>query len=407
MVSDLPRKFVPESRRIAVVAYTEYPWDPRVRREAESLASEGFTVHVIAAEPRSGRSPDHLGGVHLHELPLPIRRGSKLRYAYQYTIFLLLSSAKLLALQMRQRFDVVHVHSVPDFLVACALPIRLAGSAILLDLHEAMPEILAARFHVHPGSMMFRTAVLLEQVSCRLASHVIVANDGIREAIVSRGVPEAHITAVYNAGDAPSALPDPDELRRRLNLPAGRLIVHAGGINPERDLGTLLRALALLPSEANLHLVVAGDGDAAYVSALHELAVDLGIERRVRFVGRLSHAEALALMSVSEVGVVTLASNLLTELAWPTRIAEFAHLGKPLVVPRLRFLYETLQEGARYYLAGNPASLADVLRELLLQPGAREPSIAKAAAICRGFEWSRMREVLLGVYRGVGGSHAS
>ena len=39
--------------------------------------------------------------------------------------------------------------SLPDFLVFAALPLKLAGVPVLLDLHEAMPEFFASRF---PGA---------------------------------------------------------------------------------------------------------------------------------------------------------------------------------------------------------------------------------------------------------------
>ena len=50
-----------EAPRVAVVAYTEYPWDSRVRREAEGLVEDGYIVHAIVARPRSGPSATHIG----------------------------------------------------------------------------------------------------------------------------------------------------------------------------------------------------------------------------------------------------------------------------------------------------------------------------------------------------------
>ena len=49
-------------------------------------------------------------------------------------------------LHRRERFALVQVHSLPDFLVFAALPLRLVGVPVLLDLHEAMPEFFRSRF---------------------------------------------------------------------------------------------------------------------------------------------------------------------------------------------------------------------------------------------------------------------
>lgn len=389
------------------MAYTEYEWDPRVRREAEGLVEDGYLVHAIVVRPRSGPSATHVGGVHVHEVPLMIRRGGKLRYAYQYAMFFLLSTLLLLRLHAGRPFRLVHVHSLPDFQVLCALPLRLRGTAVLLDLHEAMPEIVAARFRLDTGSLIVRLAEFLERISCRLANHVIAANDGIRAAVVARGVPSDRITCVYNGGDAIDMRDDAAEQLQGLPLPPGRVIVHAGGINPERDLETLIEAVARLPPFLRPHLLVAGEGEPGYLAGLVAHVNRLGIGDRVRFLGKLSREQAASLMSLSTLGVVTLRANPLTELAWPTRIAEFARLRKPLIVPRLRFLQETLEDSAQYYDPGDPASLARELERALVSPGVREAAIAKAESICRRFEWGRMRTVLRGVYERVGGSHAA
>ena len=46
------------------------------------------------------------------------------------------------------RYDVVHVHNLPDFLVFAALVPRLRGASIVLDLHDLMPEFFMSRFGV-------------------------------------------------------------------------------------------------------------------------------------------------------------------------------------------------------------------------------------------------------------------
>jgi len=157
-----------------------------------------------------------------------------------------------------------------------------------------------------------------------------------------------------------------------LKLPQGKLIVHAGGINPERDLETVIRALAVVSNSIDVHFVVAGSGDPAYVESLKRLAETLGIQDRVVFVGKLFPEEARALMSLSEVGLVSLERNPLTELAWPSRIVEFVKLGKPLIVPNLRFLRLVLGDSAFFYEPGNRESLETALTACMSHAGEAE-----------------------------------
>jgi len=384
--------------RVAVIAYTEYPYDMRIRREAETLARDGYDVSVIATGSGSGLSAARLGGVQIYELPLTIRRGGKIRYLYQYLAFFLMSTALLLTLEARKRFDLVHVHSLPDFQVFCAALLRIVGIPVILDLHEAMPEIFAARFRLNTNSLWFRAAVVLESISGRFATHVIVANDGIRNALVSRGMPDNRITPVYNVGDDSTEPVSPDELRHELGLPAGQIVVHAGGINPERDLETVIHAVSVLPPELDAHLVIAGDGDKGYIDSLRDLSRRSGISERVLFVGRLTLAQAKCLMSMSSVGLVSLTQNPLTELAWPTRIVEFAHLRKPLLVADLLFIRSVLGGAARYYRPGDPRSLASELRDLMQTPLEADRIVQQAERICRKFGLQEMRRNLLEVY---------
>lgn len=383
---------------MAVVAYTEYPWDPRVRREAETLVEDGHEVYVIAVRPRSGPSPSHLGGVHLWEIPLLTKRGSKARYLYQYGMFLVVSTVLLLRLHMRRNFNLIHVHSLPDFQVFSTLPLKLWRVPVLLDLHEAMPEVLSARFHLSTQSLLFKVASFLEMASCRYADHIVVANDGIRGAVVSRGTPTSRITTIYNTGDVPETLPPREDVCRHFGLPNALMVVHAGGVNQERDLETLIGAAKQASPGLRLHVVIAGDGDPTYIRHLKRVSEDLGMTEYVHFLGRVPREQALAIMSLSVVGVVTLESNPLTELAWPTRIMEFTKLGKPLVVPDLRFLRSTLQDGAQYYTPGKPKSLAQAFDRILSNSSSSERSISKAIEVCSRFGWTTERNAFLRVF---------
>ncbi len=314
-------------------------------------------------------------------------------------MFLFLSTVLLVRLHLLARFDLVHVHSLPDFQVFCALPLKAAGVPVLLDLHEGMPEIVAARFGTSPRALLARVAAVFERLSVRFADHVVVANDGIRSALVSRGLPETHVSTVYNSSDVSVRALAPEETRRRLDLPDGKLLVHAGGINPERDLETLLRAVALLPAGLCDCLVLAGDGDPEYVSELRRVARQHRIEDRIRFVGKRTREEAVALMSLSEIGVVTLQENPLTQLAWPTRIIEFAGLRKPLVVPRLGFLSQVLGDCAEYYIPGDAESLAGALSRAMRDANRAESALLRLQDLSDRFEWARVREVLRSVYK--------
>ncbi len=370
--------------RVAVVAYTVFRNDGRVRKEAEVLASHGYEVHAITLSGGGANSIQEVGGVFVHPLSMGATRGGRLRYLYQYMIFFLVSSAALIGLYRKRRFQAVHVHSLPDFQVFCALPLKLMRVSVVLDLHEAFPEILAARFRLHDSSPLVRLAVLAEKLSCKFADRIVVANDGIRDAIITRGASPGKVTTAYNtprlSGVITAEMRSP---RKYWDFPE-HLLVHAGGLNRERDLETLLRAIPLLPD--GYHVVLAGDGDSAYVGRLQSLADDLGVGQRVHFVGHVPLEEALSLMSLASVGVVTLEDNPLTRLAWPTRIPEFAGLEKALVLPDLPFIRSVVRDAAVYYRPGDPRSLASMIEAAVEDPEKTAQRIIGAKTVCQELE---------------------
>lgn len=384
-------------KHVAVVAYSDYVHDMRIMNEAEALADAGFLVDVVSMRPENGGSSYHYSGITLHEVPLEIRRGGRVRYLYQYSMFFALSSAILLRLQIKYKFDFAHVHTLPDFQVFCTLPIKLIGGIVVLDLHEAMPEMLEARFQVKPGSLQHRLAVFAEVLSCRFADRLIAASEGIRDTICQNGIRPSRFAVVYNSGDREVLGQPPETLREILALPTQRLLVHAGSVNPERDLKTLIRALDML-AMPDLDIVIAGSGEPSYIESLRLLARELGLGDRIHFTGNLPIGDARALMSLSELGVVTLERNALTEFAWPVRIIEFANMKKHLVVPDVRFIRHVLGTSAEYYEPNDPVSLARAIRAALSESKMQSVRNPEPWQICAQFGWDRMRPVLVSVF---------
>ena len=103
--------------RVCMVAYSDYVFDARIRREAETLASNGF--HVTCLKLRNGREREQyvLNNVEVRELSVSKYQGkSRAAYLQSYLRFLIESSAVCIQLLLKGELDVVHVHNLPDFL---------------------------------------------------------------------------------------------------------------------------------------------------------------------------------------------------------------------------------------------------------------------------------------------------
>ena len=183
-----------------MIVHSYYEEDPRVRREAEALVARGRPVDVIAlrlpGEAATARSTaSGSGGSTSSAIRAP---------ACGSTCASTLSSwsgpagprcGPIAADATR----VVQVHSLPDFLVFAALPLKLAGAPVILDLHEAMPEFFRTRFPNVRSPLVHRALLLQERLSIAFADRVLSVNELMADRLLGLGIDPAKLTIVPNS----------------------------------------------------------------------------------------------------------------------------------------------------------------------------------------------------------------
>lgn len=121
-------------RKVCMLAYTEYESDDRVRHYAESLASRGDMVEVLALTGQHTRQPkSEINGVTVYSVSDPRGFLSRLRF---FTSALL----AITKLHARNRYDVVHVFGAPALLAVAAWYPRVTGARLILDMEETVSE---------------------------------------------------------------------------------------------------------------------------------------------------------------------------------------------------------------------------------------------------------------------------
>lgn len=384
--------------RICHVVYAYFPADPRVRREVDSLRSVGHEIDVVCLREEGEAAEETAHGTHIVRVPLRARRGGRIRYVFQYVLFFLFSSVELFRLHRRKGFQAVHVHSLPDFQIFCALPLKLRGVQAILDLHESLPEIVEARLRIKARSLLVRLARVAERLSVGFADQVITVNDAIK-ALVSERSRRDDIIVVMNSPDALTLSPGNSEaLSRRLGLNSDPTLVYVGGINPERDLETLLRAVSLLRTRLPIQVVIAGYGDPNYLASIRDFASKLPFPNPVHFLPRVPQDEVLTYLTLSSLGVVSYEDNALTHLAIPTKVFEYAAAGKPMAIARLRALEALFENAAEFFHPGNAEELASAIERILVNKTRSNQFVARAREVLARSSWTLMEARLLAVY---------
>ncbi|MDQ6795369.1 MAG: glycosyltransferase family 4 protein [Chloroflexota bacterium] len=381
-------------RPIAMLTHSYYEEDPRVRREAESLVGAGRPVDVFALRRPGDPASGEVDGVRLHRLDVQRHQGAALPvYLREYVDFFVRASLALVQAQPRRRYALVQVHTLPDFLAFAALPLRLAGVPVLLDLHEAMPEFFRSRFPGAANPLAYRLLLLQERLSIAAASHAITVNDALGRRLVGLGVPGDKVSVVINS---PSLVRfDPARHERRAFAQDGTLrLVYAGALTPTYELDVAVQAVARLREarpELPVVLDVYGRGDSE--PALRAQADRLGLDGGVVFHGRIPIEDVPAAIAAADIGLAPTRRDEFTDVSLSTKIFEYGAMDKPAVASRLPLVERTFEPGTvATYEPGEPTALADAILRIADDPAGREAAVGRTAARIRDLAWEREAE---------------
>ena len=314
--------------RVCMVAYTFYEGDNRVRRYAESLRRRGDQVDAIVLRQPNSASFCEVSGVNVYKIQKRnIDEKRQIDYLIKLLFFLFRSAVMLTKLHFKkQRYDLIHVHSVPDFEVFAALIPKLFGAKIVLDIHDIVPELFASKFGAKHGSLLFKMLVMVERASMAFADHVIVANHIWHERLINRSVSSKKCSVVMNYPDTHIFT---CESVKRIKS-SSYVMVYPGTLSIHQGLETPIRAVKMLKKEIpELEFHIYGKGtDEEY---FRSLVKELKLENQVFFKGIVPIEKLPQVMGNADIGVEPKLSRTFGNEAFSTKILEFMAMGVPVI----------------------------------------------------------------------------
>ncbi len=326
-----------ENSRIAMVAYTHYQTDPRCRREATLAAEADWDVHFYALSQDGTARTSQTEGITLHELAMPrYRGGSPVAYVLSYLRFFFLASWAVQSHHLKSRFDVVHVNTMPDFMVGTALLPRLFGAKVILDVHDVMPEIYMTKFRVPATHWKIRLIKFIEVMSAKVAHKVLTAEHPKGELLKEHGVPAEKIQVLLNLPD--DKLFVPQFMFADPGLDAGRedpdcefRLIYHGTIAHRLGLDNAVGALDLLRDEIpGARLQLFGDGD--QLADLHTQTQAANLSDRIWFSDEFIPIEqVIPSIKAAHLAVIPTRHEISTDYMLPTKLLEYLAFGIPAV----------------------------------------------------------------------------
>lgn len=323
---------------VAAVTFDWYPFDPLVRRIAGAAIDGGYSVDVVCLR-RSGEPRYEIcEGVHVHRLPINRGFGRSLPLTIlSWCWFLVMSSIVLTRLHLKKRFDVVHVHNMPDFLVFSAIIPKILGAKVILEVQDVSPELMGAKAKGKTRKIVIRLARWQERISTVYADHVITVGWPFEQLLLQRGVHPEKITIILNSADPKLFPASRGNIREKQEFGASCpfVLMYHGTVASRNGLDIAIRALALARQVVPyVRFDIKGRGE--FIPTLKQLAHELGVSEHVVFSEPCQPEELVDFVTHGDVGIIPYRNDGFMELVLPTKAYEFAWMHRPIVASNTR-----------------------------------------------------------------------
>jgi glycosyltransferase involved in cell wall biosynthesis len=384
----------------AVVAFSYYPQDTRIRRETEAILDLGIKVDVICLQDNGEPLEEDYEGIRVYRLNMRKSRPAMLLYFVEYIKFIIRASIRLSLLFLRNRYRIIHIHNQPDILVFAAWLPKLFGVKIILDMHEIMPELFMNKLKTNKNHPLTRILYCLEKISARFSDHIILATPFLKRDVAKRSATPGKCTAILN-------LPDPKIFYRTktdYSLKGQYNIIYPGTLSELHGVELAIHAIHLIREQTDIPAVlhIYGDGVGSVKKNLIQLVEHLNIADYVYINNGISREELVQVLTKMDVGLVTKLDGVFVGEAISTKLFEFAIVGLPVICSRTPgdSLYFN-DSMVTFFEPDDIIGLADSLVKLYKDLHGRQRMAENAKKVTRQLNWGVEKEKLYSVYKSI------
>jgi len=380
---------VPASNRIhaCMLVYSFYESDNRVMRYAEALVKRGDSVDVIALGKEGTPRYEEIRGVKVFRIQKRnIDERGKISYLLKLTAFLLNSLIFVTKRNLKTPYDLIHVHSVPDFEVFATFFLKLKGAKIILDIHDIVPEFYASKFRTSEKTFLFKALVMMERLSSKYADHVIISNHIWEKTLLSRSVERDKCTVIMNY---------PDEsifYRRPRERNDGKFVmIYPGTLGWHQGLDIAIRAFALIKDQApESEFHVYGRGPEK--KNLERLVAELDLENRAFIKDMLPIEHIANIMANADLGIIPKRNDPFGGKAFSTKILEFMSLGIPVIVAQTKIDKFYFNDSVlKFFKPDDANDLAQCMISLIKDKESRDRLACNALSFVADYSWEKKR----------------
>jgi len=376
-----------------MLTYSFYENDGRVKRYAETLASRGDEVDIVSLKKTGQSFFERIKGVNVYRIQERISdEKGKMSYLGKLLRFLVHSAFFLSRRHLGKPYQLIHVHSIPDFEVFAAFLPKFSGSKLILDIHDIVPELCVSKFRSKSNGSLFRTLVKMEKWACAFADHVIISNHIWEEKLLSRSVTLNRCTTILN-------YPDPSIFysRNRTRNDDKIIMIYPGTLNWHQGLDLAINAfdtIAVKVPEAEFHIY----GRGSELDNLKKLVSSKRLQERILFKSHVPIENIAELMANADLGIIPKRNDPFGGEAFSTKSLEFMSLGVPVLMSETKIdRYYFNNSVVRFFEPENVDSLASAMYEMIKSEEMRKKISTNALQSVKSFSWGKKKQEYLNI----------
>ena len=242
-------------------------------------------------------------------------------------------------------YDLIHVHLFPSqYFVALA------------NLVTLKPKVLVFTEHSTQNRRLNNTGFkYLERLIYRQYEKIICITAGVKDALIDKlALPAQKLLVIENGIDVKAIGSTPAYDRSILGYQkSDQLLIMVAGFRKEKDQDTVVKAMLNLP--AHFHLIFVGDGERK--PAIMQLAAELNLTSRIKFLG--VRTDVYALLQMADIAVLSSHWE-----GFGLAAVEAMAAGLPVLASDVPGLAQVVTAGGLLFEKGNEKQLAQLIQEI-------------------------------------------
>ena len=320
--------------KIGMILDAPFPIDPRVSNEASALISAGHEVYLFCLS----YSKKFIKKEVIDSINIRRYYCSKLTYkfsalAYTFPYYKINMSSKINNFLNSNSIDKIHIHDIQ--IASSVFKANLKSLPVTLDLHENRPEIM--KFYKHVNSFLGKLLIspkkwkIAEEKFSKAANNIIVVTNAAKTELCNRiGLNKNKITvfpntvrkSFYTDFDLDNNLVE----KYRDNF----VLLYLGNTSKRRGISTVINSLKVLKTKIpEIKFIVVGSS--SYDNELKYLSKNNNVQNLVSFEGWRNENSFQSYLSICDIGVSPLESNIHHDTTYANKIFQYMSFGCPMI----------------------------------------------------------------------------